>query len=135
MPSQPSPNPSRRPGWILRRVDQLAVALLLLAGAVSLAGYWISHGALRGRLIEIDHAPAQSAHFAVDVNSAQWPELAELPGVGPTLARRIVESRQTQGPYLDHEDLRRVRGIGPATLERMRPYLLPMAESSNVAAE
>ena len=60
---------------------------------------------------------------------SRLPELAELPGVGETLARRIVEVRRERGPFADHEDLRRVRGIGPRTLERLRPYLLPMAES------
>jgi competence protein ComEA len=135
MPIPASPNPSERSRWILRRLDQLAVALLLVAGLVSLGGYWISHGGLRGGLIEIDRASPQTARFAVDINAADWPELAELPGVGETLARRIVELRRVQGPFVDHEDLRRVRGIGPVTLERMRPYLLPMADSSNVAAE
>jgi competence protein ComEA len=67
------------------------------------------------------------------INQADWPELAELPEIGPTLARRIVESRESAGPFADHEDLRRVRGIGPLTLERMRPYLLPMPVSGAVA--
>lgn len=135
MSSDSSPNPSRRPGWMLRRMDQLAVAVLTLAALVSLAGYWLSHGGIQGRLIELDRAAQQTARFAVDINQADWPELAELPGVGETLARRIVEVRRTQGPFADHEDLRRVRGIGPRTLDRLRPYLLPMADTSNVAAE
>jgi len=44
-----------------------------------------------------------------------------LPGIGPVLARRIVEGR----PYARVEDLLKVKGIGPATLERLRPYLRP----------
>lgn len=116
-------------------MDQFAVAGLTLAALVSLAGYWISHGGFQGRMIDIDRAPEQTAQFAVDINQADWPELAELPGVGETLARRIVEARQAQGPFSDHDDLRRVRGIGPRTLERLRPYLLPMAESGTVAAQ
>ena len=123
------------PRWLLRRTDQLVVGVLLLAALVCLAGYWVSHGGLRGGLIEIQRAPEQTARFAVDINEANWPELAELPGVGETIARRIVEVRRTGGPFADHEDLRRVKGIGPRTLERLRPYLLPMAESGSVAAE
>jgi len=71
----------------------------------------------------------KTARFLVDVNAAEWPELAQLPEVGETLARRIVDSRQQEGPFLDHDDLRRVRGIGPKTLETIRPYLLPMPSS------
>ncbi len=135
MPRDMPPKPPRRPGWLLRPSDQLAVAVLMAAALVSLAGYWVSHGGLSGRLIEVDRAPQNTAHFAVDINAADWPELAELPGVGETLARRIVEVRRERGPFADHEELRRVRGIGPRTLERLRPYLLPMAESGTVAAQ
>jgi len=56
----------------------------------------------------------------IDVNRAAAVELEALPGIGPTLARRIVESRQREGPFLAPEDLLRVRGIGPRSLERIR---------------
>lgn len=55
-----------------------------------------------------------------------------LPGLGETLAKRIVASRESEGPFRDHDDLRRVRGIGPRTLERIRPYLLPIPEIESV---
>ena len=71
--------------------------------------------------------------FTVDVNSATWPELVQLPEVGETLAKRIVEVRAESGPYLDHEDLRRVPGIGPKTLDRIRPYLRPIPNAETVA--
>jgi competence protein ComEA len=95
--------------------------------------YWFVQGGHRGELIEIDRAEPLAARFLVDINSAQWPELAELPDVGETLARRIVESRTATGPFGDHDDLLRVNGIGPRTLERLRPYLLPMPDQGAVA--
>ncbi len=52
----------------------------------------------------------------VDINRASPEELTSLPRIGPVLARRIVEGR----PYARLEDLLRVRGIGPATLRRLR---------------
>ena len=64
---------------------------------------------------------------------SDWPELSQLPGIGEALARRIVESREADGPFADHQQLRRVRGIGPRTLERSTPYLRPVAETANVA--
>jgi competence protein ComEA len=57
---------------------------------------------------------------AVDVNRASAAELETLPGIGPALARRIMESRAEDGPFRTADDLLRVRGIGPATLERIR---------------
>ena len=61
--------------------------------------------------------------FAVDPNHANVAELSLLPGVGPTLAQRIVEHREQAGPFDAPEDLLEVRGVGPAKLEGMTPYL------------
>jgi competence protein ComEA len=84
-------------------------------------------------LIEIDRAKPLDADYLVDVNRAEWPEFAQLPGIGETMGRRIVESRQSQGPFMDLNELQRVRGIGPRTLERIRPYLAPMPNASTTA--
>jgi len=118
---------------LLRRADQAAVAGLVVLALAGMAAYWIVQGGPRGELIEIDRAEPLTAEYLVDINKAEWPELAELPEIGPILAQRIVDSRQADGPYLDHEDLRRVNGIGPLTLERVRPYLLPMPGRGDVA--
>jgi len=55
----------------------------------------------------------------VDPNRADEATLQTLPGVGPVLARRIVESRRRR-PFRTVEDLTRVKGIGPASLARLR---------------
>lgn len=55
----------------------------------------------------------------IDINRATEQELRQLPGIGPTLARRIIEAR----PFQRVEDLRRVRGIGAKTLDRLRPFI------------
>jgi|SRR3954467_8975087 competence protein ComEA len=129
-------NRSRGSGsWqpVLRRMDQVTVAALILVSLIGMGVYWYVHGGARGELIEIDRAESLTARYLVDLNKAEWPELAEMPNVGETLARRIVESRQTQGRYKDHADLLRVRGIGQRTLERLKPYLLPMPDQQEVA--
>jgi competence protein ComEA len=117
----------------LRRLDQAAIAAMTLAALVSIGLYWLAQGGLRGQLIEIDRAERYSAEFHVDINDADWPELVQLPGIGETLARRIVESRAAEGRFADHEELLRVRGVGPKTLERIKPFLRPVPETRNVA--
>jgi len=128
-------DPSHPPHWLLRRADQVAVAMLVAVALVAMVGWWMSQGGWQGRLIEIDRAEPLTFQFTVDINEADWPELLQLPGVGEIMAQRIVESRKTAGPFADHDDLRRVRGIGPKTLERLRPYLQPMPSAGNVAGK
>ncbi|HEU0298360.1 MAG TPA: helix-hairpin-helix domain-containing protein, partial [Longimicrobium sp.] len=60
---------------------------------------------------------------AVDINTAPAEELAGLPGIGPALARRIVEWRGAHGPFRDIDALEEVPGIGPATVARVRPLV------------
>lgn len=128
-----NPNGGKRPSPWLRRADQLVVAGAVLLAIISIGIYWFAQGGPSGRLIEIDRAAPLEAQFLVDVNSAEWPELAQAPGLGETLARRIVADRLAHGPYRDHQDLLRVKGIGPKTLDRMRPYLVPLAGGGTVA--
>lgn len=59
----------------------------------------------------------------IDLNRAGEEELDRLPRVGPALARAIVAERERGGPFRGIEDLTRVRGIGPATAERLGPLL------------
>jgi competence protein ComEA len=55
----------------------------------------------------------------VNVNTATTAELESLPGIGPVIARRIVEGR----PYRSVDDLDRVKGIGPKRLAEIRPLV------------
>jgi len=84
------------------------MAGLVLAALAGMGVYWVVEGGLSGDLIEIDRAEPLVARFQVDVNAATWPELARLPTIGETLARRIVESRDSAGRFVDHADLERV---------------------------
>ena len=67
--------------------------------------------------------PMSPAPVRLDLNQAGAPELEALPGIGPVLARRIVETRKQIGRYDTAEDLLRVRGVGPRLLERIRPRI------------
>lgn len=66
--------------------------------------------------------PMPLADRLVDVNVAGAEELALLPGIGPSIAKRIVSDRLERGPFASVDELRRVKGIGGATLDRVRPF-------------
>lgn len=59
---------------------------------------------------------------SVRINSASASELQQLPGIGPALAQRIVETRNS-GRFTSAEDLLRVPGIGKAKLAKLRDYV------------
>ena len=59
---------------------------------------------------------------SVRINSASAGELQQLPGIGPALAQRIVETRSS-GRFTSTEDLLRVPGIGKAKLAKLRDYV------------
>ena len=60
----------------------------------------------------------------LDLNRASSEELQGLPGVGPVMAGRILTLRQDLGRFRGLEELESVRGIGPATIERIRALVI-----------
>jgi len=71
-----------------------------------------------------DSVPA--AMTRIDLNLATSEKLQSLPGIGPALAKRILDSRLREGPFRTPDDLLRVRGIGPFTLARIRALVTPV---------
>jgi competence ComEA-like helix-hairpin-helix protein len=85
-----------------------------------------------GRInIERPVTPPVALGIQLDINQATWPELTILPGISETRARRIVAHRSTHGPFKSLDQLRDVHGIGPHSLTRLTPYLLPLTEQTS----
>ena len=60
--------------------------------------------------------------FPVNINTASKKELDALPGIGETLAQRIIDYRSANGPFSTVDELTKVKGIGAKTLEKLKPY-------------
>ena len=68
-------------------------------------------------------AAATPAPAIIDLNTADATMLETIPGIGPVLATAIVQHRDENGPFPSVDALIDVSGIGPATLESVRPYV------------
>lgn len=115
--------PARRRRAVLAVLSMMFAAVLFMrVGQVE----W-THG-----LSPVGMAGDSPVRTTLDPNVAAWHELAHLPNIGPTLARRIVEHRAMAGRdagatpravFQTPSDLQQVRGIGPRTLERIGRFL------------
>lgn len=93
----------------------LAVMVVIAVGLMLYRGYGPRWTAAR---------PTELVPLArIDLNSARECELVQVPGLGPKLAENIVQHRRQYGSFQSVEQLQQVRGIGPVTLENVRPYV------------
>ena len=70
-----------------------------------------------------DHAKRATVDDPVILNNASLDDLERLPGIGPKRAAAILELRQKLGRFRQVEDLMRVKGVGRATLKKLRPII------------
>jgi competence protein ComEA len=77
--------------------------------------------------------PKRSHAGLLDLNRATEQDFDALPGIGPRLAERIVEYRQSVGAFHSLDELRAVKGIGKKKFERIRPLLTVASDAISIA--
>jgi competence protein ComEA len=123
-PASPLPSlPAARTFFGLTRADHVVLALLSAIALSLMVCHWARLSGFGMTPVEVDRLESESLDYRIDVNTATWVEWAQLDGIGEALAERIVADREANGPFESVDDLRRVKGIGPKTLARIRPYL------------
>jgi len=105
----------------LNRRDTVVTLTLGILTLILLIANWVRLGYGSGESVAIERSDAY--RYQVNLNDSGWVEWAQLDRIGETLARRIVEDRAEHGPFASIDDLQRVRGIGPATVETIRPWI------------
>jgi comEA protein len=110
--------------------ERFASAILIITLAIGIAaGVFDPKGTDESVSAKVDKCAVDSCtgdeptYRKLDINEAAEEELVILPGIGPKKARAIVDWRDNNGPFENVDQLENVRGIGPRTLEGLRPYI------------
>ncbi len=128
-PVCPLPGPSLPPvSAVWPRSAQLTTAFLLgLATALLIIHLW-SMSRWSTRPLVLDRS--SSARYRVDLNQADHAQLLQVSGIGDRTADKIEAYRQEHGDFRSPEELTRVRGIGPATYQKMSDWVTVRPETS-----
>jgi comEA protein len=110
--------------------ERFASAVLIITLGVGMAaGVFNRKGMDDSVSAKGDQCPVDSctgawpAYRKLDINIASEEQLVILPGIGPKKARAIVDYRDNNGPFESVDMLECVHGIGPRTLEGLKPYV------------
>lgn len=101
-----------------------------IAGAAAAAILWAGGGASPANAAPARAARAPKSADAdgavktpVNINAADAEALATLPGIGSSIAQRIVDYRKEHGPFKSVDELVNVRGVGERLLARLREHV------------
>ena len=100
---------------VLTLLFAAAAAALFFTGRPRSEGYTVT--------TQRDAGPQEPQSGPLNINTATAAQLETLDGIGPVLAQRIVEYRETNGPFASVEGLLEVKGLGPGILEAIRPQI------------
>ena len=70
-----------------------------------------------------EETSSNSSQELININTASVEELDSLPGIGPTIAQRIIDYRDENGPFQTIEDILNVSGVGPSTFDQIKDLI------------
>ncbi len=105
-----------------RKTLTLLGMLMLVLGSIKVFETYMPAETFHSSVARERPADEYRPPLTLDINFSPADSLELIPGIGPVLAKRIVEFRKERGYFVSIDSLIHVRGLGPVTLERIRPY-------------
>lgn len=87
-------------------------------------GIWKQPGKIGTKVLrvkEVDTGSPTNVVYPININTANEATLQLLPGIGPAYAKRMVDYRTKNGGFNSVDEITNIKGIGPKTLEKLRP--------------
>ena len=131
---------------LLKKSDRVVLLVGLFVGCIALAQPYLKAfleqdsskaalSKLNGRTVKVQNVKVLLPRFVneegkIDLNVAGKKKLAELSGIGPVLAERVVEYRSEHGNFSSLKQLEEFNGIGSSTLDKIKKRIKIKGESS-----
>ena len=119
------------PQYLPLRREQATMAAIFIVCVIAMGFYFWHRNIVENGLIDVDRAAPVQLKYLVNINDAPWPAIANLPGIGKTLAQEIVEYRDEIGSFDNIDDIKNIHGIGDAKLDAIREFIAPIVKASN----
>jgi len=110
------------------RGDQFFIGITAILALGLMSFQWAQLSGWGMQPIELEQIQPRQYDYRIDINSAEWIEWVQMRGIGETLANRIIEDQKQNGPFESIDDLQRVKGIGPKTIEKLRPWITVVSD-------
>ena len=114
----------KSPGFIMFNLEKRERLIIIFLGVILLTGLSITLYQKSNSIIDVKIRPfglgADNGIEKININEADELSLIRIPGVGKSLAVRIVEYRDKKGPFRSVEEIKKVKGIKDSLFEKMK---------------
>ncbi len=96
--------------------------LILFLGLCLFSVFSLKVFNLKNIALEVQNNHEEDILLPLDINSATYTQLLQVPGIGPVTAQRIIEYRQFHGKFQSLHQLKEIKGIGERKFQKLRKY-------------
>lgn len=102
-------------------LNKLSIAILLCAIVASIFIYYQRYK--EAQTYKFKKVSNEVHQYRININSAKLKELDNLPGIGPSMAQRIIDHRNQNGPFQSLDEITKVKGIGAKSFEKIKGFI------------